>query len=81
MDSVRPAVHGLGQLPWLGQAGLLAFGIGAVGDLAYHALPASQAAALDVVLGAHGAYVHVVVLLGMALMLAGVAQFGLHRRL
>ena len=65
-------------LPVLLGAALLALGGSA--DLLYHAAPAWLVAALEPVLGSAGGRAHLLTLLGMVVVLAGVAWRGLHAR-
>ena len=69
--------HRLGQLlsdlPLLVRVGLLVLGLGALADLAYHALPISLAP----LLGQEGLWAHLVTFVGMLITIVGLIRQGL----
>jgi hypothetical protein len=64
-------------LPWLLQLGLLLFGLGLAGDLAYHLMPQALAARLGWGIGLHADDPHLAIFAGMVVIVAGVLRRGL----
>jgi hypothetical protein len=78
-ETSRSSSSGWTRLPgWL-HLGLAVFLIGVSGDLVYHALPAWSALTLEPLLGAEASRAHVVTLVGMVVIMAGVLRRGLSR--
>ena len=63
-------------LPWLLQLGLLLFGLGLVGDLAYHLLSPAVGATLAQSVGLRADDPHRLIFAGMVVIVAGVLQRG-----
>jgi hypothetical protein len=73
VEATRQPLKRLTALSPLVQAGLLVLFLGAAGDLAYHALPAT----FEPLLGLEGYRAHLITFVGMLVMLVGVIRQGL----
>ena len=68
----------VGSLPWLTRIGALVFGLGALGDVAHHAVERWLPGGIDAALGPDGSNAHLVTLIGMVLVVVSLVRHGLN---
>jgi hypothetical protein len=68
----------MGSLPWLTRIGGIVFGLGALGDVAHHAVERWLPGGIDAALGPDGSNAHFLTLIGMVVVVAGLIRYGLN---
>jgi hypothetical protein len=69
------------SLPALLQGGIVLFAVAAAADLGHHLLPSTFTRTLEPLVGPEAMYAHVLLVVAMAVILLGILQHGLRRRI